>query len=663
MTSTHKSRHQRHTNSKPSGNQTPKGLSPVTPGSIIEPVHTRGKRIPEMQAGDATPTTRTDGKRKSKTNIARDRNSAQRSHTSGKASQAKWTKPSRTAKETGKSPGPISKTTNVANNALSPKVAAGGKQTVVLGNGTRISISGLRDENGARFIHIRQGGRIAVTRYEAWHGNAAEGSAAMRAGGIIIVSGMGSIREAVDKIKLFPRARIVSRPGWSKHGFALPDGRVLVAKAQPQPLVAFTPATGMLGKGGTLADWIERVARPLADHKLASFLMMTMFASPLLRWNNRADNIGFEISGAPGTGKSTFQFLMASAAGPAIGSEYYTYWRSLNTTLNALETILESYNDLPLILDEAGLVPGAGKPEARAAVMRELAFRLSAGQVKHRFGETAGPHSRLLYVISTNQPIASLLGPVHAAERDAIADRLITLPLLEDRSHGVFDSCPPAFESTGSFVETLKQAAAKHFGHAVPAFLRYLVNEAERRPTALQRRINRYMAAFIARSRTDTNDGSQLRVAEAIGLVYAGGRLAKAAGVLPDNYRCGNAALAALELHRSQVRNAISFDDRLLTLIRNPDTVDLTKRKINSLDEIPRSSCSIFLYTGRSGRRELLVPIKVINRVFPGWRALSHDQEVRQRLDRPKGRAVRDRPVGRNGRLAPVYCFDVTDLV
>lgn len=418
----------------------------------------------------------------------------------------------------------------------------------------------------------------------------------------------------------------------------------------------------MLGQGGTLRGWIERVADPLAEHQLASFLMMAMFAAALLRFTNRADNIGLELSGTPGSGKSTFQFLMASAAGPAIGGEHRTYWRSLNTTNNALETILEFYSDMPLILDEAGLVQGAGKTETRGTTMRELAFRLSAGQIKHRFGEPAGPRSRLLYVISTNQPIASLLGSAHAAENDAIADRLITLPILAERPHGIYDHCPPTFTSTGAFAEALKQAATEHYGHAVPAFLSYLVNRASRRPNALWRNIDKHVAAFIAHSGINTNDGSQLRVAQAFGLIYAGGRLAKAAGILPRSYRCGKAALAALALHRSHARTVVSFDDRLLALMRHSGTIDLENVEIASMDETVRSASLAFLYTGRSDKRELLVPVRLINRVFPGWRALSHDPSVKQRLDRPVGRAVRDRPVGHGGKLAPVYCFDVTDL-
>lgn len=554
---------------------------------------------------------------------------------------------------------------NVANvayiaSALDATVQA--EQTVTLGNGRVISINGLRDEDGTRYIHFRQGKRAVTVRYDTFHATSTEASRALRRGGIIVVSSMNDIRSAVDQIKRFPLARIVSKPGGSRHGFAAANGQVYVADGQPYPLVTFMPQSRILDRGGTLTGWIEGVAAPLAEQFLPAFLMMSMFASPLLRRINRADNIGLEVSGAGGTGKSTCQYLMASAAGPAIGDGEATYWQTLNSTNNALEDVFEVYNDMTLILDEAGLVEGAGRLNSRATTMRDLAFRLSTGQPKRRFREPAAPRVRLVYILSTNQPIASLLRAAHAAEADAIADRLITLPILGNRPFGIFDHCPPSYSSIGDFAESLKRAAAENYGHAMPAYLSYLVNEAARRPKALREKIEHYVAEFMRRAGTNTNDGSQLRVAQAIGLIYAGGKLAKAAGVLPSTYPCGSAALAALALHRDHARRQPSFDDRLVALMGHADTIDLAKVEISTIDEDERRRCPAFLYSGRSGSRELLVPIKHMDRVIPGWQALSREPTFVKRLSPPEGRLVRKRPVGQNGNLEPVYRFIVTDL-
>jgi hypothetical protein len=542
------------------------------------------------------------------------------------------------------------------------KVIVKTQQTVTLENRRKVAIGGLRDEFDTKYVSCRAGSCSTLTPYAAWHGGSGGASTALRDQGLVIVTKIGDVGAAVAKLTSFPRAPIVIKSGWSRFGFAQSNGRVVVPDGQPEPLKAFSPASGLLDASGTLEGWIEQVATPIGDHLLASFFMMVMFTASLLRFTNRADNFGFELSGDAGRGKTTLQLLMASAAGPAIGDASTTYWRSLNTTMNALETVMPLYADMPLILDEAGLVHGAGKGDTRAQAMREMAFRLAAGAVKHRLGEPTGPRSRLVFVLSTNRPIASLLGPAHAAENEAIADRLITLPLLTDRPFGIFDHCPPGYASTGAFADVLKQGASEHYGHALPVFLQYLVNEEAEYPERLRRRINRCVDSFVAGSATDTNDGSRTRVAKAMGLVYAGGRAAQAAGVLPRRYRCLEAAQAALDLHISHGRRPTSFNDRLRALLRHPGTIDLSKTDIASIPVVVLQKCPQFIYEGRSKQRELVVPVEQIDRVFSNWNASRNDPDVRQRLKVSSDRNTRDRPVGPKGAERPVYCFDITDL-
>jgi len=542
------------------------------------------------------------------------------------------------------------------------KVIIKAQHTVTLENGRKVAIGGLCDEFDTKYVSCCAGSCSTLTRYAAWHGGSGGASTALRDQGLVIVSGIGDVGAAVAKLTRFPRAPIVTKSGWSQFGFAQSNGRVIVPEGQPEPLKAFSPASGLLDASGTLEGWIEQVATPIGNHLLASFFMMVMFTASLLRFTNRADNFGFELSGDAGRGKTTLQLLMASAAGPAIGDASTTYWRSLNTTMNALETVMPLYADMPLILDEAGLVHGAGKGDTRGQAMREMAFRLAAGAVKHRLGEPTGPRSRLVFVLSTNRPIASLLGPAHAAENEAIADRLITLPLLTDRPFGIFDHCPPAYASTGAFADALKQGASEHYGHALPVFLQYLVNEEAEHPERLRRKINSCVDRFVARSAIDTNDGSRTRVAKAMGLVYAGGLAARAAGVLPRTYRFFEAAKAALDLHTSHGRRATSFDDRLRGLLRHPGTIDLSKTDIASIPVLVLQKCPQFIYEGRSKQRELAVPVEQIDRVFSNWNASRNDPDVRRRLKVSSDRNTRDRPVGLKGAERPVYCFDITDL-
>lgn len=218
--------------------------------------------------------------------------------------------------------------------------------------------------------------------------------------------------------------------------------------------------------------------------------------------------------------------------------------------MNALETTLPYFNDMTMVLEEAGLMPGSGKYDERASQMRELAFRVGSGRAKHRFGERPMPAVRLVYVLSTNEPLSKLVGRGRSAEAEAVADRLITLPLVEGRPFGIFDNCPPSYPSVAAFADALKREASEHFGHAVPAFLQYVVDRREREPNWLDRTLQRRLNRFTKAAGIDTNNGSEVRVGLAFGLVYVAGLIAKWAGVLPatPSYRAAISSSGLVDL-------------------------------------------------------------------------------------------------------------------
>ena len=549
-----------------------------------------------------------------------------------------------------------------ANNAISVAVTLKAERSVTMNNGSRAEVGGLRSITGERYVWVRVGSRIAITQYSLWHGSGGEASQSIRDQGVTIIGVMGAIRDAVGQLKKFPLVPLITRSGWSAYGFALGDGRVLVPAGEPEPLRILPPHVSFLARGGSLEGWRDQVAAPLAEHLYAAFFLMVMFAPALLRLTDRTDNFTFEMAGQAGRGKSTLQFIMASVAGPAIGAEGETYWRTCNATMNALETIMSQYNDMALILDEAALAPGGGNAEKRALYMRQLAFHLSLGRMKDRYGNLSGPVSRFICVLSTNRSIASMLGVAHAAEAEAIADRLMTIPLLDEREAGIFDRCPDGYETTGAFADALRTSVGEHFGHAMPAFLQYLVQARAEDEKRLRKRIASGIAKFTKAARVDMNDGSRARVAKAFGLVYVGGKLAERAGILPRGFPCMEAALACYVLHRTHGRASLSFEERLRAIASHPETIDIDELRASKLKGKKHTACQAFLYTGRSQNLELLIPVKMMRTLMPDWNDLRHDPEVLQRLRPGHKRNVVDRPVGPGGKLVPVYCFDITDL-
>ena len=420
-----------------------------------------------------------------------------------------------------------------------------------LANGRELEIGNASNAGDVEFAWFQVGKKFVITPHSDWHSGQSAGFAKLCDGGIVVVTEAAEVRKAVGSLKRFRRMPIVTRPGWFEDGFALMNGRILVPESSPRPLAAFQKIDGMLGQAGTLEGWKEKVAAPLAGHMLPSFCMMIMFAPALLALIDRGDNFGFELVGAPGCGKTTLQQIVASAAGPAIGPNETRYWRTLNATNNAIETLLPIYNYMPLVLDEAGLMPGSDKSDSRAANIRDLSFRMSSGYGKHRHGEKLPEKSSLVYLISTNLSTSSLVESTYAAESGAIVDRLMTLPLLADRPFKFFDHLPPSFATTKMLVDSLLQGVGEHYGHAVPAFLQFLVDQRHKSPERLAATIKRDMAELIDAAGTNGNDGSQVRVVEAMALVYSAGRFARRAGVLPPSFPCKKATLAALELHRA----------------------------------------------------------------------------------------------------------------
>jgi hypothetical protein len=532
---------------------------------------------------------------------------------------------------------------------------------MTLPNGERLELRGLASPGHERYVLISDGRSVALIPYHAWHGGSGDATRLLVANRITVVASMSDLRAQVSKLRRFPVVPIADNPGWAGPIFATAGGRLIAPPKVKNSFSAFAPDPEICAIGGTREGWTSGVAEPLASHLLASFLFMAMFAGPLLRLTNRSDNFGFEVAGAAGLGKSTIQMLAASAAGRAFGGEGSTYWRTCNTTTNALETILPSYNDMTLVLDEAGLAPGSGKKDERASQIREMAFRLSSGRSKHRYGERPEPPVRLIYILSTNQPLSELTGQGCPPEAQAVADRLMTLPLLDSRRYGIFDNCPPGYASPAVFADSLKREASEHFGHAVPAFLEYLVKRRALNPNWLDQVVMRRQAKFLAAARADMSSGSSVRVASAFALVYVAGLLAKWAGVLPASYRPLAAALAAYQLHRDYGRPALSFADRLRALARHPGTIDLAKVDQNAIDKDAQSACLAYLYTNRSGGRELLIPAKMRSRALPDWNRIRNESDVVKRLKVSEGdRNTNDRPIP--GAKKQVYCFDLSDL-
>ena len=518
----------------------------------------------------------------------------------------------------------------------------------------RLVIEGLMAPTGTRYVLFqinRTEACIPLNKFAV--GMKGAGSDLAEAGiPIIGNAAWAKVTERISKLEEWTEFNVIERVGWNGGSFALPDGSVFSSDGEPF-IVAFEKLQNKCSVKGTLQGWKKNVARPLEGQHLAIFTLMLAFMPPLLALTQRVGNFGFEIVGQKGTGKSTLQHLMSSILGGAIQGDDGHYWISLDTTLNAIEDVMPVHSDLPIIMDEANLLAADATRQVKAARFQAIAFKLGYGSQKGRLGFPATRDYRLGFLISSNEPLASLIGTNESAR--AAADRLITLPLDEDHHHGVFDYVPDGFDSASMFARALIAAANEHHGTAIRSYLDQLTKTRGADETALKREIESYLGMFRSQVGVDGHDGSVLRIVDAFGLVYAAGRIAQRFKVLPRKLDCGKAALASYYLHLKQnSAETMPFDERLQALAANPEAVHLDSKPPPSADTI-QATPYVF---DKQGTRMFVHPSN-IEELFPDWDDIKRVAMTPKFLKRDGKHMKVKKTIVPREKPKRVYCFRV----
>lgn len=515
-----------------------------------------------------------------------------------------------------------------------------------------ISISGLIAPSGARYVYFKLHEAAACIPINRFVVGAKGAGTELAEAGIPIFgnAAWAKITDRISKIEHWTEANIIERVGWNGASFTLPDGSVFQNDGQ-RFIVAFERHRNKCSEKGTIKAWKKSVARPLQGQQLAVFTLMLAFMPPLLALTQRVGNFGFEIVGRKGTGKSTLQHLMSSVLGGAIQGDDGHYWISLDTTLNAIEDVMPVHSDMPIIMDEANLLAADATRQVKAARFQAIAFKLGYGSQKGRLGAPATRDYRLGFLISSNEPLASLIGTDASAR--AAADRLITLSLNDDRTYGVFDFVPKRYGSASNFARSLIAAANDQHGTAFRRFIKGLVEQRANDEEALKAEIEDHLSTFRDQTGVDGNDGSARRIVDAFGLVFAAGKLAKKYGALPKQLHCGEAALACYRLyqgHNESLRKP--FADRLRDLAACPEALRLNGSPAASIDEIKDAQ---FLLD--KGDSHLLIYPNKIERMFPDWDAIKHTDEVAQHLKRDGAHLKVKKKVIPGEKPKRLFCF------
>jgi len=311
------------------------------------------------------------------------------------------------------------------------------------------------------------------------------------------------------------RARCVSRTGWHGESFVLPTETLGAAAAERVIFQAPSLAGVALGQAGTLEGWRETVSAPCAGNSRLVLAIAAGFAAPCLGLLEVAGG-GVHFRGPSSCGKSTALRVAASLYG---GPAYPGTWRQ---TDNGLEGLAALHSDLLLILDELSQL------DPRHA--GQVAYLLANGQGKGRAQRNGTLRAvatwRTLFLSAGEVGLAELVTEGGGKVRAGQAVRVLDVPADAGAGLGVFERSPDG-TTAGQFADQLKRAAATHYGHAVPEFLRKLVADAATSRNALSAMADRLAGALA----TDAAAGQVRRAADRFALIAAAGELATAWGL------------------------------------------------------------------------------------------------------------------------------------
>lgn len=320
---------------------------------------------------------------------------------------------------------------------------------------------------------------------------------------------------------------VVFRTGWHGGAYVLPDAVIGQTKADCIHLQSdFTQVEGY-EVSGTWQQWRDGVGALCAGNHRPVFAISAAFAAPLLNLLD-VSGVGFHIRGASSTGKSTALVLGASVQG---NPDPLPKWRA---TDNALEGFAATRNDALLCLDEMG--------QADAKVIAQAAYMLAQGQGKMRSQRDTRLRPtatwKTLFLSNGEISLADMLASEGKKVKAGQEVRVIDLPADAGRGLGIFDQIPAGFATSGTFADSLKQAAGQYHGAVFREYLRLLVMECGKHITTVQGYRGDWKAEYVP----EGAGGQVLRVADAFAVVAAAGELATDMGL--TGWQEGTAALS-----------------------------------------------------------------------------------------------------------------------
>jgi uncharacterized protein (DUF927 family) len=393
-----------------------------------------------------------------------------------------------------------------------------------------------RDEEGGGWAPVlefkdRDGmKRQEIIPFRLFLGDGADGIKQLADCGLAIEPG----REAIDGLKQYiasarpqQRARLMDATGWHGGAYLFPDGQIgdpvetLIYRGSKRALGVFTPR-------GKLRAWQDEIAALAVGNSRLLFTLSAAFAGPLLKPCG-GPSFAFHWVGDSSLGKSGALHAAGSVWGNPAGT--VNSWRS---TDNSLEYVAAQFNDGLLILDEIKEVD----PKQAGAIAYMLGNSKGKNRAHHAGGLREAITWRIAMLSSGEIGLADHLASAGQKTHAGQAVRFIELPAdAGPGGFGMWSELHHLADGRG-FTDSLKTAAAKHYGTAGRAFLAALIEHLPDVPATVQR----VQKAFFTECVPADAGGQVQRVAGAFALVAAAGELATEWQVCPWHTRDAFAA-------------------------------------------------------------------------------------------------------------------------
>jgi hypothetical protein len=318
---------------------------------------------------------------------------------------------------------------------------------------TRIDLLALtrdrREENWGTYVVItnRDGGRkkLAIPHALTAADKIADIAGLLASLGVGVVPSKWARQRLVQFLTLDVPERItaVSQVGWHSSGdawvFVLPEETTVPAGFKGSQPVLQTPSLHVqhgLDVSGSLAEWIEQIAEPLAGNSNVHLCVGTAFAGPLLKWASEPPGM-FHLWGTSKIAKSLVGAIGQSVWGPPkVPGEPEAFGASWTATAVGLERYAVLRSDVGGYFDEIG--------EGAPKVIRPAVYLLANGSSKLRGTpsiELRPMESFRILGISTGEPtIEAYLSSGGEKVPAGLKVRLVDVP-AEVQSESAFETC------------------------------------------------------------------------------------------------------------------------------------------------------------------------------------------------------------------------------